>query len=151
LASRTYEFAEFLTRVLRVDLGALGCRRPGRVTYHYACHTRPIGPKADAERLLAQIADLEYAACERTEQCCGFGGAFAVKFPDISEALAREKHAALAAAGAETVVSNEGGCTMHLDGYGRGAGRPLRYKHIAEIIAEGFGLVPGDAAGPGRS
>ncbi len=142
LAAKTYEFAEFLSKVLRTDPQTMGCRRPGRVAYHYSCHMRPLGLTTEAEDLLLRVGGLELAPVDRPEQCCGFGGAFAVKFPAISGALAREKARALVATGAETVVCNEGGCALHLEGFARRAGTTLRFRHVAEILAEGFGLMP---------
>jgi L-lactate dehydrogenase complex protein LldE len=139
LAGKTYEFVEFLTKVLRVDLRALGARRSGRVTYHYSCHLRGLGmkeEKAEAVDLLRGVEGLEHVPLAQREQCCGFGGTFAVKFPWISGPLAREKAHAIRATGAPVVVSNEAGCTMTLAGACRREGVAVHFKHVAEILAE---------------
>jgi L-lactate dehydrogenase complex protein LldE len=136
LAGKTFEFAEFLTDVLHADLRALGARRSGRVTYHHSCHSRSLGLKRDAVELLRAVEGLEHVPLAHEEQCCGFGGTFALKYPWISGPLAREKARAIRAAGAPVVVSNEGGCTMNLAGACRREGVDVRFAHLAEILAE---------------
>jgi L-lactate dehydrogenase complex protein LldE len=139
LAGKTFEFVEFLTRVLKVDLRALGARRDGRVTYHYSCHLRPLGIKDEAVDLLGQIEGLTHVPLANREQCCGFGGTFAMKYPWISGPLVREKTEDIRATGAPVVVSNEAGCTMNLAGACRRAGVDVRFVHVAEILAECLG------------
>jgi L-lactate dehydrogenase complex protein LldE len=140
LAGKTYEFVEFLTKVLRVDLRQLGARRPGRVTYHSSCHLRGLGLKNEAVELLRGVEGLEHVPLAHKEQCCGFGGTFAVKYPWISGPLAREKASDIRATGAPIVVSNEAGCTMHLAGTCRREGVDVGFVHVAEILAESLGL-----------
>lgn len=153
LAAKTYEFAEFLHRVLRVDLRAMGVKWPGRATYHYSCHLRGIGMTDEAAVLLGQIQGLEYTPLEKAEQCCGFGGAFAAKYPDISGGMVRDKVACIRATGAQTVVSSEAGCTMNLAGACRREGCGVAFTSLAEIIAEGLGLLERDesVAGAGSA
>lgn len=141
LARKTFEFSEFLTNVLRVDLKALGARSSGRATYHYSCHLRGIGVTDESVRLLGQVAGLEFTPLEKAEQCCGFGGMFATKYPAISGEMARDKAACIAAAKADFVVCNEAGCTMNIAGACRREGVQTRFKSIAEVIAEGMGLM----------
>lgn len=141
LARRTREFCEFLVNELRAELR--GCRlpRPLRATYHAPCHLRAIGVRDEPLRLLRQIEGLELAPLQRAADCCGFGGLFATKMPEISVAMGRDKLADAQATGAAVVVSNEAGCTLHLDGLARRAGTPLRFVTVAELIAEGLGLL----------
>jgi L-lactate dehydrogenase complex protein LldE len=136
LAGKTYEFTEFLTNVLRVDLRALGARREGRVTYHYSCHLRELGLKDEAVELLQAIGGLTHVPLAQREQCCGFGGTFLVKYPWISAPLAREKAQCIRATGAPVVVSNEAGCTMTLEGACRRERVDVRFAHLAEVLAE---------------
>ncbi|MFN0058648.1 MAG: (Fe-S)-binding protein [Planctomycetota bacterium] len=141
LARRTYEFGDFLTRVHRASLSELGVKWPGAVTYHYSCHARGHATTKTVPALLAEIPELEYTALENLEQCCGFGGAFMVKYPGISNELVHDKVAAIRATGACTVVSNDAGCTMNIAGACHRAGLAVEFKSLAEIIAEGLGLL----------
>lgn len=136
LAEKTFEFVEFLTGVLHVDLHALGARLQGRVTYHYSCHLRGLGLKEEAVDLLQAIEGLTHVPLEQREQCCGFGGTFLVKYPWISGPLAREKAQCIRATGAPVVVSNEAGCTMTLARACRREGVDVRFTHVAEVLAE---------------
>ena len=136
--NRTYEFVEFLHKVLKVDLRAMGCRGHGSATYHYSCHLRGLGMTDEAVQLLKQIEGLEYRALERMDQCCGFGGTFAVKFPQVSGAMVEDKVACLRATGAEVLVCNDGGCAMNISGALHRAGVDMRVMHIAELISQGW-------------
>lgn len=141
LAARTYEFSEFLVRVLKVDLRALGARWEGRATYHFSCHLRGIHVGDETPGLLKQIQGLEYVPLEKAEQCCGFGGTFAAKYPEISGSLVRDKVGCIKATGAVTVVSSEPGCTMNMAGACRRGGCAAEFKSLQEILAEGLGLM----------
>lgn len=146
LRSRTLELSEFLIRVLeREDLGA---RFPHRVALLESCHgLRELGlgrasEYADAERappsppeaLLRSVAELELVQLERDE-CCGFGGAFSVKFPEISARMGRDRLAALARTGARYVTGTDPSCLLHLDGLRRREGFGPEPLHLAEILA----------------
>lgn len=141
LAAKTYEFAEFLVKVLKVDLAELGAAWDGAVTYHYSCHLRGIGVAGETPALLGQIRGLQRIPLENAEQCCGFGGTFAAKYDEISAAMARDKAACIRATGAGTVVSNEPGCTMNIAGACRRAGDTAAFTSLPEIIAESLGLL----------
>ena len=144
LSDKTYEFVEFLAKVLKIDLKALGVKWPGEVTYHFSCHLRGLGMTerdSDAERLLRQVEGLSYTRMEKVDQCCGFGGTFAMKYPQISGSLVREKVQCIERARAGTVVSNDAGCTMNISGACRRHGVDVGFIHIAEVIAEGLGLM----------
>lgn len=103
----------------------------------------PFAPQADPSvRLLQQIEGLAYVQLPRADQCCGFGGTFATKMPAISGELARDKLRAIEATGVPTCVSNEGGCTMNLEGAASRGGQAVTFITVAEILAEGLGLLP---------
>lgn len=140
LIRSTHEFVQFLTDVVKVDLRRLGCKWPGRATYHYSCHLRGIGMKTEAVDLMAQIEGLEHIPLEKRDQCCGFGGTFAVKYSEISGSMAHDKATCIAATGADTLVCNDAGCAMNITGTLNRDGHEIKTYHIAEIIAEGLGL-----------
>ncbi|MEW6045330.1 MAG: (Fe-S)-binding protein [Bacillota bacterium] len=143
LVTRTYEFSQFLTDVLGViDLGA---RYPARAVHHASCHmTRLLGASSAPLRLLAHVEGLELRPFPGPEQCCGFGGTFAVKSPELSMAMADEKLDAFVSAGAELVISADTSCLLHLMGRAHRRGLPLRFLHVAEVLAEGTGLLEPD-------
>jgi L-lactate dehydrogenase complex protein LldE len=134
LAARTFELSEFLVRVLGlIDVGA---RFHGRVTYHDSCHLlRELGVRDEPRRLLAAVADLELVELGYAEHCCGFGGAFAVKFPEVSSAILDAKIERIIATGAGAVVANDTGCLLQLAGGLRRRGAAIRTLHLAEILA----------------
>ncbi|MFD7631547.1 (Fe-S)-binding protein [Streptomyces sp. NPDC059851] len=134
LAPRVYELTEFLVDVLGVtDVGA---HFPHTVTYHPSCHgLRGLGLGDRPRRLLAAVEGLELVELPGAEECCGFGGTFAVKNPDLSAAMGADKAAAAAATGAEVLCGGDNSCLAHLDGVLRRRGAPLRTLHLAEILA----------------
>jgi len=138
---KTHEFVDFLLSVAKVDLAQLGCKWPGKVTYHYSCHLRGIGMTDEATRLLDQIEGVAYTPLRKRDQCCGFGGTFAVKYPEMSGALVKDKVACIAETDVPTVVCNDGGCAMNIAGSCHREKVEVQLKHIAEIIAEGLGVM----------
>jgi len=140
VAGRTYEFVEFLDKVLKVDLSTLKLPEPEAITYHYTCHLRGIGVKDEGLRLLRQMGNVDFRAMEKTDQCCGFGGTFAVKYPAISGAIVEDKANCIAATEAKTVVCNDAGCTMNISGMLHRRGQGTQVKHIAELMADAMGL-----------
>src|SRR5438552_8425951 len=108
LARRTHELADFVVNVLGVD--DVGARYECKATYHMACHLRGLGLQTEPERLLRKVRGLELIALERSDECCGFGGSFAVRFPEISGAMVEDKAAFIAKTGAEVVVTTDAGC-----------------------------------------
>ncbi|MEX2388478.1 MAG: (Fe-S)-binding protein, partial [Phycisphaeraceae bacterium] len=116
MADKTYEFIEFLVNVLKVDLREHGVKWEGDVTYHYSCHLRGIGITDEAVRVMKQIDGLNYKPLDKADQCCGFGGTFAMKYPQISGTMVRDKVSCIKATQAPTVVSNDAGCTMNISG-----------------------------------
>ena len=137
---KTYEFVEFLDKVLKVDLTKLNLPKQESITYHYTCHLRGIGVKDEGVRLLRQIGNVDFRAMEKTDQCCGFGGTFAVKYPAISGAIVEDKVNCIEATGARTLVCNDAGCTMNISGMCHRRGLDVRTKHIAELMAEAMGI-----------
>jgi L-lactate dehydrogenase complex protein LldE len=145
LAARSYEFIEFLTRVLRVDLRAVGAGWRGNAAYHCSCHLRALGLAADAPSLMQQVTGLTVVPTERAEQCCGFGGTFAVDYPSISGTIVRDKVECIRRTGAEWVVCNDAGCALNIEGACRREGCNVRLISLAEIIAESLGLLESGA------
>jgi L-lactate dehydrogenase complex protein LldE len=142
LAPRCHELSDFIVNVLgRVDLGA---RWPGRVAFQDGCHAlRELGIAEAPRRLLAAVAGLELVDAAGPEhECCGFGGVFAVKLPELSAAMADVRLDALAAAGTDTLVLTDVSCLLQLEGRARRRGLPFRGLHLAEILAETGGVTP---------
>lgn len=136
IAPRVHELSSFLVDHLGVtDLGA---RFPATVTFHDSCHPlRELGVRDQPRVLLAQVEGLTLTEMVNSEVCCGFGGVFAVKYPEISLAMADEKLANALATGARYVVGVEASCLMHLQGRIDRRGLPLQALHLAELLAEG--------------
>jgi len=130
----TFEFTEFLVKELRItDVGA---RLAGKATYHDSCHAlRELRLKDEPRQLLRHVRDLELVENDQAETCCGFGGTFAVKFPAISYAMDEVKCHAIAATGAQYVISTDSSCLMQLAGYLRRHNSPIRTLHLAEVLA----------------
>lgn len=136
LASRTYELSEFLCNVVGLD--DVGAAFPGKVAYHASCHLqRELGVTDAPRRLISQVEGIEACDAEMSEQCCGFGGTFAVKYPEISSAMLEKKIASLQRAGADTLVSCDAGCLMHITGRLRRQGMDVRVLHLAELLNAG--------------
>ncbi|MDP9175267.1 MAG: (Fe-S)-binding protein [Planctomycetota bacterium] len=140
LCNKTYEFVEFLDKVLKVDFSQFKLPASESITYHYTCHLRGIGVKDEGVRLLRQIGNVDFKPMEKTDQCCGFGGTFAVKYPAISGAIVEDKAKCIADTGASTLVCNDAGCTMNIAGMCHREGMTTRVKHIAELMADAMGI-----------
>ena len=134
VARRTYELSEYLVDVLGVE--DAGARFPHRVVYHPACHgLRTLGVRRQPLRLLSRVADLELLPLAGAEECCGFGGMFAVKYAALSSSMLAAKLAAIEASAAEFVTATDVSCLMHIDGGLRRRGSRVRTIHLAEILA----------------
>jgi L-lactate dehydrogenase complex protein LldE len=140
VTANTYEFVEFLTKVLKVDLSTLKLPTPETVTYHYTCHLRGIGVKDEGVKLLRQIGNVEFRPMEKTDQCCGFGGTFAVKYPAISGAIVEDKIGCISKTEAATTICNDAGCTMNISGMCHRHIVKTDVKHIAELMAEAMAI-----------
>lgn len=134
LVPRVWEFSEFLLKVLKVD--DFGARLDKVVTYHDSCHAlRELGIKQGPRQLLSKVQGLELREMDAAEECCGFGGTFAVKFADISGQMARTKVESILRTGAEAVVSIDSSCLMQLQGALSRAKAPVTTMHLAEVLA----------------
>jgi L-lactate dehydrogenase complex protein LldE len=135
--SRTYELSEFLVNVLNVtDIGAVFS---GRVTYHDSCHLlRELKVKDPPRLLLRSVKGIDFVEMEESEACCGFGGSFSVKFPEISTAMLEEKVKSIQKAGAQCVVANDTGCLMQIGGMLQRNRVPVKALHIAEFLDKGI-------------
>jgi L-lactate dehydrogenase complex protein LldE len=140
LVGRTYEFVEFLDKVLKVDMSALKLPEQRSITYHYTCHLRGIGVKDEGVNMLRQMGNVEFKPLEKTDQCCGFGGTFAVKYPAISGAIVEDKARCIAATGAGTTICNDAGCSMNIAGMCHRQGIGTNVRHMAELMAEAMGI-----------
>lgn len=135
VAARTFEFTQFLARVAGpVELGA---KAQGRLTYHSSCHLlRGLGVKDEPLQLLANVAGAELVELPGAEECCGFGGLFAVKMSDISGAMLKRKLDNVESTEAETVVGCDVSCLLHIGGGLHRRRSKIKTRHIAEILAE---------------
>ncbi|MGE5672259.1 MAG: (Fe-S)-binding protein [Mycobacterium leprae] len=136
VASRTYEFTQFLAGKMGVvDVGA---SFPARAVYHNGCHmTRELRVTEEPVKLLQHVRDLEVIPMDRQDLCCGFGGAFAVKLPEISTAMADEKLHHLSETKADLLIGTDAGCLMQLAGRAQRLGLNLRVMHLAEVLWQG--------------
>ncbi|MER3445675.1 MAG: Fe-S oxidoreductase [Candidatus Dadabacteria bacterium] len=134
ISSRTYEFSEFLVNVLRVeDVGAI---YNGKVTYHDSCHLlRELRIKDEPRKLIKSVKGVEFIEMNLHDACCGFGGTFSVKFPDVSASILDEKIENIVKSGADTIVSTDMGCLMQIGGALSRRGIPIKTMHIAELLA----------------
>lgn len=133
-AQRTFEFTEFLTKVLQVtDVGACF---PHKVTYHASCHLlRGLGLRDEPKQLLRSVQGLELIPLSEEETCCGFGGVFSVIYPEVSCTMMTAKVRNIQASGAEYVVVGEPGCLMNIAGGLQRAGSPVRAVHLIDVLA----------------
>src|SRR6185437_7377670 len=134
LEQRVWEFSSFLTDVAGVE--DVGAHSPGVVTFHDGCHAlRELGIRNAPRRLLANVRGLELREMQPAEECCGFGGTFSVKFPELSTAMTRTKIDAIERTGARAVVSLDPSCLMQIQGALSRAGSSIRTLHLAEVLA----------------
>ena len=134
LASRTFEFSEFLVKVEAVT--QVGASFPHTVTYHASCHgLRELKLRDEPLQLLRQVNGLTLIEMARSEECCGFGGTFAAKFADISGAMGNSKAESVATTGAEFVTAIDPSCLLHLEGILGKRQALARTIHLASILA----------------
>jgi L-lactate dehydrogenase complex protein LldE len=134
LAERTWELTSFLTDVLGVE--RVEARFEGAAAYHDSCSSlREMGVREQPRKLLASVAGLELTELGDGESCCGFGGAFSIKYPEISLEMAGRKAARLAESGAGTLLGGDLGCLLNLAGKLARDGSPVRVRHVAEVLA----------------
>jgi len=134
IARRTHELGSFLVNVLGVE--DVGASFPGRLTWHDACHgLRDLGLKSEPRRLIHRVRGAELVELSNAEACCGFGGTFSVKYPEISVAILDEKIDAIEQAGVKAVVSGDASCLMQIGGRLTRKGSTVRTLHLAELLA----------------
>ena len=140
LLPRVFEFSELL--VNRLGLEDVGAAFPHSVTYHPSCHSLRMLHVGDAPvKLLRSVRDLTLLELPNKEQCCGFGGTFAVKNPDVSVAMLTEKDACVVQTGAEVVTALDNSCLMQIYGGLHRSGSKVRTLHLAEILESTGGLA----------
>jgi len=151
LQSKTYEFTEFLVDVLNVQ--ELPGKFPHRVGIHQGCHgLRELRLGSDSERvdppfnkvrrLLGTLEGIQFTELERPDECCGFGGTFAVSEEAVSCMMGRDRIADHLRAGTEVLTSGDMSCLMHLDGLIRREGHAMRVLHVAELLSDCCQLNP---------
>jgi len=134
LAARTHELISFLVDIC--GMTRVAASFGGKVTYHDSCSgLRELGVKSQPRQLLDSIAGLKRAELPGAEICCGFGGTFCVKYPEISNQMAQEKTADIAATGADLVLAGDMGCLLNIAGKLSREGRPVQARHVAEVLA----------------
>jgi L-lactate dehydrogenase complex protein LldE len=141
LAARTWELMVFLVDIRGLTSVAATCAQT--VTYHDSCSgLRELGVKAQPRRLLASVEGLRLKELPGAEICCGFGGTFAVKYPEISGKMVSDKIADIAATGADCVLAGDLGCLLQIAGRLSRAGNPVEARHVAEVLADMTRSVP---------
>lgn len=141
-AAPVFELSQFLLDEMGIEKWPLfgnQVSRMQKVVYHRACHGRMLGLEDSVERLLSRVKGLQLAPFEQGDQCCGFGGAFAVGLPTVSAGIGLEKLRCMQEAGAKTIVGGDMGCLMHLQGLIDRERLPMRTRHYAELLAEAIG------------
>jgi L-lactate dehydrogenase complex protein LldE len=135
IATRTYEFSEFVVNVLGVeDVGAV---YQGKVALHQSCHLlRELNVRTEPRRLLDAVKGIELVELERADACCGFGGLFSIKYPEISGGILQDKIECVEKSGADVIVASDAGCLMQIAGGLSRQGIATRTMHIAELLAK---------------
>ena len=134
LAARTHEFGAFLVNVLKVE--DVGASFKGRITWHDACHgLRDLGLKEEPRKLIRSVRGAEFVELLNADACCGFGGTFSVKYPEISVAILDHKIDAIEKAGVRAVVSGDASCLMQISGRLTRNNSTVRTMHLAELLA----------------
>ncbi len=135
-----HELSDFLVNVLKKDY--FGAELEGRAVYHDSCSAlRECGIREEPRQLLGNVEGLELVELRHGDTCCGFGGTFAVKFSEISSAMAEQKvHQALELE-ADLIISTDSSCLLHLQGYIDRHGLPIRTLHLADVLAHGWANI----------
>jgi L-lactate dehydrogenase complex protein LldE len=135
LAGKSHELVSFLVDVLKLE--RVEARYPQLVTYHDSCSgLRELGVKEQPRRLLRSVAGMSLAELSGAEVCCGFGGTFCIKYPEISERMAAEKANDVVATGAGTLIAGDMGCLMNMAGKLKRQGAAVEVRHVAEVLAD---------------
>jgi L-lactate dehydrogenase complex protein LldE len=133
-AAKTWELVSFLVDVCGVS--RVAAQLPATATYHDSCSgLRELGVRAQPRALLRTVEGLKLAEMRDADVCCGFGGTFCVKYPDISNAIVGKKAANIAATGADLLLAGDLGCLMNMAGKLQREGRDIEVRHVAEVLA----------------
>ena len=133
VARRTFELTEFLVHVLKIKLEDQG--KPINVSWHSSCHAkREMGIENEPKQLLQQLKNVKLVELEREDECCGFGGTFAVKEPHISAAMVKDKIEDIKRTGAKCLIGADCGCLLNISGAMKHSGIQTDHQHIAEFI-----------------
>ena len=134
IAAKTYEFTSFLVNVLKIE--TTNAKFSGKLTWHDACHgLRDLNIRREPRKLLKAVENAEFIELQGADVCCGFGGTFSVKFPEISAAILDNKIEAIENSGADAVVSCDASCLMQIGGRLSRINSKVKPLHIAEILA----------------
>jgi L-lactate dehydrogenase complex protein LldE len=132
--AKTHELISFLVDVLGVE--KVAARHDGAVTYHDSCSgLRELGIRAQPRKLLASVQGLTLKELYDSDVCCGFGGTFCVKYPEISNTIVTKKAEHIAASGADTLLAGDLGCLMNMAGKLQRLGKNVAVRHVAEVLA----------------
>ncbi len=143
LGSRTFELTQFLVDIMGVE--KLEAVFEGSCTYHDSCSgLRELQIQEQPRKLLSSVNKLELKEMKEADSCCGFGGLFCVKYPEISSAMVSKKADNAACTGAATLLGGDLGCLLNIAGYLHRIGNPTRVFHVAEVLA---GMAEGQAIG----
>ena len=135
IAAKTYEFSSFLVNVLKIE--DVGAKFSGKLTWHDACHgLRDLKIKNEPRKLLQNVAGAEFVEMPNADACCGFGGTFSVKYPEISVAILDNKIESIEKSNVEAVISCDSSCLMQIGGRLSRNGSKVKAMHIAEILAQ---------------
>ena len=147
LSAKSHELISFLVDVLEID--TVEASFDHHVTYHDSCSAlRELGIKDQPRKLLSSVTGLQLTEMQGTDICCGFGGTFCVKYPDISGRMAADKVQAVEAIGADTLLAGDLGCLLNLAGRMRREGKSTRVFHVAEVLAN---MADGKSIGEGNN
>jgi L-lactate dehydrogenase complex protein LldE len=134
IAKRTHEFSSFLVNVLGVE--DVGASFSGRVGWHDACHgLRDLNVRSEPRTLIRNVRGVEFVELANADACCGFGGTFSVKYPEISVAILDNKIDAIEQAGVRAIVSSDASCLMQIGGRLSRNGSAVKPMHLAELLA----------------
>lgn len=134
LSQRTWELSDFLVNRLQVE--STGASFPEKVTYHDSCHLlRELGVSREPRVLIRSVRGIEFVELPENDRCCGFGGTFSVKFPEVSAAMGRDKLSRIRDTGADWVVASDVSCLTHLQALSEASGQTLKTMHLAELLA----------------
>ena len=133
VADKTYELTQFIVDILKVE--NVGARLEGKATLHSSCHmTRLLGVKDAPSILLSNVEGLEVIPLPNIDKCCGFGGTFSAKMPDISEQMVDEKVACIMETKADYLIGADMGCLANIGGRLERLGKKVEVLHIAQVL-----------------